>query len=134
MKTLTSHRLQLPRWMALALCIAGAPGWAQSEAPDPDSALYIESVVLAKRGPLCAARMPGYADAFDPVFAKWQSERAPQLQRGESLLREALAKEKLDFERHLSAITDPPARYLGKASQRVLEVNCQAMLQRLGGS
>lgn len=124
----------LPHLIGIALVVACGGGRAQSEAPDPDSALYIESVVLAKRGPLCAARMPGYADAFDPAFAKWQAERALELQRGEARLRGALAKEKVDFGLHLNAITDPPARQLGKASQGVLEANCQAMLRRLGGS
>lgn len=111
----------------------GAAAFAQTEAPDPDSALYIESVVYAKRGAICTARLSGYADSFEPVYAKWQAERAPQLKRGEVVLREALAKEGVDFSRHLSALTDPPARHLGKASQRVLEANCQAMLQRLDG-
>lgn len=119
--------------IGFTLALAQAPGRAQSTAPDPDSALYIESVVLAKRGPLCAARLPGYAEAFDPVFAQWQAERAPQLDRGQALLREAVAKEQVDFARHLSALTDPPARQLGKASQSVLEANCQAMLRRLAG-
>jgi hypothetical protein len=124
------------RSIALALAMAATAGWAQSPGPgpDPDSALYIESVVHAKRGPLCAARIPGYADAFAPVFARWRADRASQLERGESLLREALASEKLDFDLHLSAITGPPARQLGKLSQSVLETNCQAMLRRLGGS
>lgn len=124
---------RISRSIGLALACTGAPVWAQPAGPDPDAALYIESVVLAKRGPLCAARLPGYADAFEPVFVKWQAERAPQLQRGEALLREAIAKEQLDFAMHLSALTDPPARHLGKATQSVLETNCQAMLRRLGG-
>jgi hypothetical protein len=126
----TKPRFRAP--IIVALGMACALGRAQ--APDPDSALYIESVVLAKRGPLCAARMPGYAEAFEPAFAKWKSERAARLQRGETVLREELAKATLDFNLHLGAITDPPARQLGKLSQAMLETNCQAMLRRLGDS
>ena len=117
----------------LLLCLTPLLAAGQPSETTQDTTLFLESVVMAKRGPLCAARMPGFAQAFEPAFDKWRAERAPRLRAGESLLREAAANEKFDFALHVAAVTDAPARQLGKASQSVLETNCNAMLRKVAG-
>jgi hypothetical protein len=115
----------------LVLCLAPVVCLAQPVDAERDAALFLESVVVAKRGPLCGARMPGFAQRFEPTFAQWRVQRARQLEAGEAALREATVKESIDFAQHVGSISDRAARTLGKASQGALEVNCEAMLRRL---
>lgn len=115
----------------LALCLAPTVCLAQPADAEQDAALFVESVVVAKRGPLCAARMPGFAEKFEPTFAQWRAQRASRLAAGEAALRAATVNESLDFTVHVGSISDRAARVLGKASQSTLEVNCEAMLRRL---
>jgi hypothetical protein len=119
------------RFATLVLCLAPVVGLAQPVDAEQDAALFLESIVVAKRGPLCGARMPGFAQRFEPAFAQWRAPRARRLEAGEAALRVATAKENIDFVQHVGSISDRAARALGKASQGALEVNCEAMLRRL---
>jgi hypothetical protein len=118
--------------VALALCAMPLLTFAQAGEAEQNAELYLESVLIAKRGPLCAARMPGYAQRFEPAFALWRAQMAPKLDAGEAFLRAAAQAEKVDFAQHVGDVTDAPARRLGKASQSVLENNCEIMLRRIG--
>ena len=116
---------------ALTLCVAASVCRVQANDDEADAALFLESVVMAKRGPLCAARIAGFAEKFDPALARWRADRAVRLDQGEAVLRAAAAKEQLDFALHVATVTDTAARLLGKASQAVLEANCEAMHRRV---
>lgn len=117
-----------------ALALAALPGLslAQTSESEQNAELYLESVLIAKRGPLCAARMPGYSQKFEPAFAAWRAQVAEKLDAGESFLRAAAQAEKVDFAQHVGDVTDAPARRLGKASQSVLVTNCEILLRRIG--
>ena len=116
---------------AVMICVAASIGRAQANDDEADAALFLESVVMAKRGPLCAARIAGFAEKFEPALARWRADRAVRLDKGEAVLRAAAAKEQLDFALHVATVTDTAARLLGKASQAVLETNCEAMHRRV---
>jgi hypothetical protein len=116
---------------AVMICVAASIGRAQANDDEADAALFLESVVMAKRGPLCAARIVGFAEKFEPALARWRADRAVRLDQGEAILRAAAAKEQLDFALHVATVTDTAARLLGKASQAVLETNCEAMHRRV---
>ncbi|MEQ1805833.1 MAG: hypothetical protein ABL900_10705 [Burkholderiaceae bacterium] len=125
------------RHFALALACVFALGalpalcFAQTSEAERNAELYLESVVIAKRGPLCAARIGGFAERFEPAFAHWRARMAPRLNAGEAFLRAAAHAEKADFAEHVSNVTDAPARRLGKASQNILETNCEILLRRI---
>ena len=129
----SGHPMRVFKLLGSVLCLTPLLAAGQPSESPQDTTLFLDSIVLSKRGLLCAARIPGFAEAFEPAFAEWRAERASRLKTGESLLREAAANEKFDFTLHVAAVTDPPARQLGKASQRVLETNCKAMLRKVAG-
>lgn len=108
--------------------------WAQQSDASKKSILFLESVAIPKKAKVCAARIEGFGTKFEPAYEQWHKAHQAQLAEGESLLRAEAEKTFTSFEQNVQAVTSLSAQMLGKASQAVLEENCNAMLTKLGAA
>jgi hypothetical protein len=86
---------------------------------------------MPKKADICANKIPGYSDKFEPAFAHWKKANATRLSAGETFLRADAEKNKMPFQLNVQSVAVISAQVLEKASQPLLEENCNAMLQQL---
>ncbi len=105
---------------------------AQQSDASKKSILFLESVAIPKKARICAAHIEGFDAQFELAYAKWVKTHQTELAEGEALLRSEAEKTFTPFEQNVQAVTSLSAQMLGKASQAVIQENCQAMLIKLG--
>jgi hypothetical protein len=115
--------------VSFCLIASGVASAQTAGGDEPSAMLYLESLAMSKRAPICASRMPEFANKFDPAFATWRQSNTDLLQKGEATLKAAAAAEKKDFNAFVGAVTDGSAHALQKATPSVAEESCNAMLK-----
>ena len=112
------------------------PSLALGQQPQSElnATLFLESVAMPKKAKACALRIPGFTSRYEPAFFTWYKSNQQRLAEGEKFLRSDAEKNNIPFQKNIDRVTDIPAQLIEKATQAMLEENCNAMLEKLGAS
>ena len=123
--------LPLAAAMLAVAAVAAGSAHAQSDAEQADAMAFLDSLALPLRAQVCAEHLPGYADRFQPVFARWRAARQPRIAAGEATMRAAAAKAGVPMEPDVRTVTQRAADLLRASPPEMLKQDCDEMLAQV---
>lgn len=102
---------------------------AQGLGDERSAMLFLESITMQKKASVCSARREGFTSKFDPAYARWKAANASRLAQGEAFLREQAIAAKMDFNLHVTQVTETAAKSLESAPQSIFKENCDDLLR-----
>jgi hypothetical protein len=78
---------------ALAAALSASASAQTPELVASDFLLFQQGVMARQTARTCARGIPGYRQEFDALYRRWSERHGPRLRRGQSVLREALARQ-----------------------------------------
>jgi hypothetical protein len=82
--------------LTLVALVAALPAPAGAQSPElvaSDYLLFQQSVMARQTARTCARGIQGYRQEFDALYRRWSEKHGQRLRRGQTVLREALARQ-----------------------------------------
>jgi hypothetical protein len=102
---------------------------------DPDvragGLLYLNSIGLPKEARVCALRIAGYLDEFNPAYEKWKLRHEALIRLGRETFEREAPKHGLSAEKMAGELTDDAARGLARATPAIQLEACKSRLSAL---
>lgn len=115
------------RVLALSALVISGSGYSATT-QFADGGLFLDYLVMREASAVCSDRFPGFAQRFAPAFAKWQTRRAAQLERGPTALEAVGKSQGVDYDSVVRLTVDK----LNRSPAVVVQKECGQVLESLG--